>query len=83
MCERTGMTLFRVSTSTVSSVSGNRGEAGLRGPKVTARQSSPLKEYASMTDRFLESPVLNSSYSYSEQHWKLNEARQPNSILLV
>ena len=35
-----------------------------------------------MTDRFFESPVLNSPYEYPQQHWELDEERQPTSRVL-
>ena len=30
-----------------------------------------------MTDRFFESPILNSPYEYPARHWELDDARQP------
>ena len=35
-----------------------------------------------MTDRFFESPVLNSPYEYPARHWELDEARQPTNRVL-
>ena len=35
-----------------------------------------------MTDRFFESPVLNSPYRHPKQHWELDDERQPTSRVL-
>ena len=35
-----------------------------------------------MTDRFFESPVLNSPYEYPARHWELDETRQPTELIL-
>ena len=35
-----------------------------------------------MTDRFFESPVLNSPYEYPARHWELDDERQPTDRLL-
>ena len=32
-----------------------------------------------MSDRFFESPVLNSPYEYPKQHWELDDERQPTN----